>query len=83
MAISAWVAPASAKAATSASDVDIWAFTPEMERLREVEGTVRWWPRSGIDLMLGAGRRWIDDVDHVAGVDARETYGFLAVRLIR
>jgi len=66
-----------------APEVDVWKFTPPSERTRELEGTVRWWPRSGVDLMLGAGRRWIDDADHVDGVDRRETFGFLALRLVR
>jgi hypothetical protein len=64
-------------------DVDVWKFTPPSERTRELEGTVRWWPRSGVDLMLGAGRRWIDDAGHVEGVNRRETFGFLALRLVR
>jgi hypothetical protein len=67
----------------SDNQVDIWQFTPQMERTRELQSTARWWPRSGIDLSIGAGRRWIDDADHVAGVDRRETFGFLAVRLVR
>lgn len=64
-------------------EVDVWKFTPVSERRTEVQGTVRWWPRSGVDLSLGAGRRWVEDADHVAGVERRDTFGFLAVRLVR
>jgi hypothetical protein len=53
------------------------------ERERTVEGEVRWWPASGVDVALRGGREWRKNAAHVAGASASQWRGSLALRLTR
>ncbi len=54
-----------------------------VERTRRASAEARWWPVDGIDLSLGAGRDWVLNAGHVAGVDARRWAVRLGARLHR
>jgi hypothetical protein len=58
-------------------------FEGIVERSREIELGVRWWPASGVDLAVLGGWRRLDDAGHVAGVAEDEVRGGVAVRLTR
>jgi hypothetical protein len=62
---------------------DVWAFEGVVERVRDLEAGARWWPRSGIDLGVTLGRRWITNLDHVSGVDRHGIFGTASVRFER
>jgi hypothetical protein len=46
---------------------DPGTFEGVVERTREIEAGVRWWPASGVDVAVMGGWRWIDDTGHVPG----------------
>ena len=62
-------------------DVGSLAGVPERERT--VEGEVRWWPASGVDVALRGGREWRENAAHLAGASASQWRGSLALRLTR
>ena len=62
---------------------DVWAFAGTPERERRVEGALRWWPASGIDLAVHLARTWRETVGHVVRAEAAEWDAGLAVRLTR
>lgn len=59
------------------------SFEGVVERTREIEAGLRWWPAGGVDLAIAAGWRRVDDAGHVPGAVARGTTGRIVVRLIR
>ena len=63
--------------------VDAWPLSGQVETTRAVEGALRWWPASGVDIALSGGGRWISDADHVAGRSRQEPFGTIALRLTR
>lgn len=62
---------------------DPWRFAGVVERTREVEATVRWWPAGGVDLSAGGGWRRVTNAGHVAGDARDEGFATIAVRLVR
>jgi hypothetical protein len=54
-----------------------------VERTREIEAGLRWWPASGVDLSVAGGYRKIDDAGHVPGAVSRGALGMVVVRLTR
>jgi hypothetical protein len=64
-------------------EVDVFDFEGVPETTREVQGTLRFWPASGVDLSLSAGGRWTDDAGHVAGAERRTGWGAIQARLLR
>jgi len=58
-------------------------FLGVVQRTREFELGLRWWPASGVDLAVTGGYRWIDNQDHVDGHDDATPFGTLALRLTR
>ncbi|HEY2954303.1 MAG TPA: hypothetical protein VGK89_03510 [Candidatus Eisenbacteria bacterium] len=58
-------------------------FLGVIERTRELELGVRWWPASGVDMALAGGYRWIDNQAHIEGRDDRSAFGSLELRLTR
>ena len=59
------------------------SFEGVVERSREVELGVRWWPATGIDLALRGAWRTIDQRDHVPGASADEWTAAVEVHLVR
>jgi hypothetical protein len=64
-----------------ASDAD--RLEGVVETSRTLEGALRWWPASGVDLSVRAGREWRANAGHVAGLEHDAWRGALAVRLLR
>lgn len=62
---------------------DPWEFAGVVERTRDVELGVRWWPSAGVDVAAGGGWRRVEDAGHVAGADRDEAFGSIALRLVR
>lgn len=54
-----------------------------VETSRTLDATLRWWPASGVDLSVRAGREWRDGVAHVRGASDAAWRGTLSVRLVR
>jgi hypothetical protein len=63
--------------------VDAWPLSGQVERSREIEGALRWWPASGVDLALLAGGRWIENAGHVPGVERSQAYLGFQARVLR
>ncbi len=63
--------------------VDVARFAGVVERTRQLELGVRYWPASGVDVALSGGWTWIENQNHVEGTDRREPYAALTVRLTR
>ncbi len=63
--------------------VRVEIFEGIVERTREVEGGVRWWPASGVDLRVLAGYRWVENEAHVAGRSAEHARVTLEMHLVR
>jgi hypothetical protein len=59
------------------------SFEGVVERTREIEAGLRWWPASGVDLSVAGGYRKIDDAGHVPGAVSRGALGMVVVRLTR
>ncbi len=62
---------------------DIWSFAGTPERERRLEGGLRWWPASGIDLSARVGRSWRSNADHLAGAQVAQWDAALSARLTR
>ena len=62
---------------------DPFDFLGVVQRTREFELGLRWWPASGVDLGVSGGYRWIDNQGHVDGNDDGTAFGSLALRLTR
>ncbi len=58
-------------------------FRGRVEKRRELEGAVRYWPASGVDVALLTGFAWIRDADHVRGRTRDERFVALELRLRR
>jgi hypothetical protein len=54
-----------------------------VERTRELEGGVRWWPAGGVDLAVSAGYVWTDNAGHVDGAHRGAARARAALRLVR
>lgn len=63
--------------------VDSSTFEGVVERTREAELALRWWPRSGVDLSLRGGWQWVENRAHVAGASGDGPQGALEIRLVR
>ena len=59
------------------------SFEGVIERTRDIEAGLRWWPAGGVDLAVAAGWRRVDDASHVAGAEERGVVGRVVVRLVR
>ena len=62
---------------------DVATLAGTVEQVRSLECAVRWWPASGVDVSLRAGREWIANAGHVTGADVRRWRGTLAFALTR
>jgi hypothetical protein len=62
---------------------DPMAFEGVVERTREAELGLRWWPAGGVDLAVTAGWRTTRDAGHVPGDDRDGAFGAIEVRLSR
>jgi hypothetical protein len=62
-------------------DVATLEGTPE--HARALDGTVRWWPASGVDVAATLGWERVDDAGHVAGRHRDAARASLAFRLAR
>ena len=62
---------------------DASTFEGVVERSREVELGLRWWPSAGVDLAVRGAWRQIDDRQHVAGASRSDWTGALELRLVR
>ncbi len=63
--------------------VDTGTFEGVVEKTRDVQAGLRWWPAGGVDLRALGGCRWVDDLGHVAGATARHLHVTLEVHLLR
>jgi hypothetical protein len=54
-----------------------------VERTRSLEGLVRWWPASGVDLSVRLGRDWVTSAANVTGATTMAWRGTLEFRLTR
>jgi len=63
--------------------VETLHFEGVVERAREIELGLRWWPASGVDLALTGGFRWIEDERHVRGARDSGPRGALEMVLRR
>ena len=62
---------------------DVGTLQGVVERTRSLEGSLRYWPASGVDVSVRAGRVWTDAAAHVAGAGVRAWTAALSVRLVR
>ncbi|MCC6350828.1 MAG: hypothetical protein IT347_14670 [Candidatus Eisenbacteria bacterium] len=62
---------------------EVFSFAGVPETSRSLEGGVRWWPASGVDCSLLAGREWRENADHVAGSTRAAWRAVLSLRLVR
>jgi hypothetical protein len=62
---------------------DTFDFLGVVERTRDFELGLRWWPASGVDIAVAGGYRRIDNQGHAEGVDDGTPFGTLALRLTR
>jgi hypothetical protein len=63
--------------------VETLRFEGVVERTRELDLGLRWWPAGGVDLALSGGFRWIENQRHVRGAQDRGPTATLALRLTR
>ncbi len=63
--------------------VSAGTFEGIVERTRDVQAGLRWWPASGVDLRALGGYRWVDDFRHVAGATERHLHVTLEAHLLR
>ena len=63
--------------------VRVGTFEGVVERTREVEAGLRWWPASDVDLRVLGGYRWIANEDHVSGRSAQHAQVTIEARLAR
>jgi len=62
---------------------DVASFEGVVERTRDAQAGLRWWPASGVDVRALAGYRWVDDLGHVPGASERHAHVTLEARLVR
>jgi len=62
---------------------DVNQLAGTVERTRSLTASTRWWPASGVDLSLSAGRQWVDDAGNVAGAQTNAWTGSFAFRITR
>lgn len=62
---------------------DVGTLEGIIERTRTLEGVLRYWPASGVDVSLRAGRTWVDSAAHIAGALRQAWTGAVSVQLIR
>ena len=62
---------------------DAFVFLGVVERTREFELGLRWWPASGVDIAVSSGYRWIENQGHAEGVDDGTPFANLALRVTR
>jgi hypothetical protein len=58
-------------------------FEGVVERTRDAEVGVRWWPASGVLVDVSGGVAWVDDAGHVRGASRREGRAAIILRLTR
>ena len=58
-------------------------FAGIVEKVRDLEVGLRWWPASGVDVSVSGGYRWVSDFGHVEGADHDQPRASLALRLVR
>ena len=58
-------------------------FEGVVERARDAELGLRWWPAGGVDVSVLAGWRKVQNAGHVMGVDRDDWRAELALRLTR
>ena len=63
--------------------VDVNDFAGVVERTRDLEFGVRYWPQSGLDVAVSMGQRWWSSEDHVAGRKRSETFAGARLRWTR
>lgn len=54
-----------------------------VERTRTLELGARWWPASGVDVSLRAGREWVTNAGHASGASGNAWLGSFAFQLTR
>ena len=59
------------------------ALSGVVERRHALEGSLRFWPRDGIDVAVGLAREWTSNAGHVAGEERRRWVARATVRLRR
>jgi hypothetical protein len=63
--------------------VEVGTFEGVVERTRDLETGLRWWPASGVDLRALAGYRWTENEAHVPGRKTGQPRLTLEARLFR
>ncbi len=63
--------------------VTVERFQGVVEQTRDVEGGVRWWPASGVDVAVLGGYRWVENPGHVEGTRRQAARAALELRLVR
>jgi hypothetical protein len=63
--------------------VDSFDLEGVVQRSRELELSLRWWPASGVNLAVSGGYEWVDNQDHIAGKRDRNPSGSIEVHLMR
>jgi len=59
------------------------SFQGVIERTRDVEAGLRWWPAGGVDVSVAGGWRRVEDAGHVPGAVESGSLGRVTVRLTR
>ncbi len=62
---------------------DVWSLSGVVERTRDIEAAVRWWPSGALDVALHLGYEWRENAGHVAGLERDGARGALEVRVGR
>lgn len=62
---------------------DPGTFEGVVERTRDLEAGLRWWPATGVDLSIAGGWRRVEDAGHVPGATRDGALGTVTVRLTR
>ena len=63
--------------------VDSFTFEGTVQKTRDLQLALRWWPASGIDLSVQGGYQWLDNAGHVAGAKSQGARGAVELRLNR
>jgi hypothetical protein len=63
--------------------VDSFQFEGVVEKTREVEFGLRWWPASGVNLHLAGAYHWVDNSNHLRGAADRGASGAVEFSLMR
>jgi hypothetical protein len=59
------------------------SFEGVVERTRDIEAGLRWWPAGGVDVSVSGGYRWIEDEAHVPGASREGAIATIRARLMR